>query len=76
VKSNHGYHIFRLERRVEPQTFEKVSKQVEEDLISRNNQQLIDAYNGRALAKARIKVYYDRLGFSYNGSLKQHSGGS
>jgi peptidyl-prolyl cis-trans isomerase C len=76
VKSNHGYHIFRLEKRVEPQTFEKVSKQVEEDLISSNNQKLIDAYNGRALANARIKVYYDRLGFSYNGSLKQRSGGS
>jgi peptidyl-prolyl cis-trans isomerase C len=75
VKSNFGYHIFRLEKRTEPQPFEKISRQVEEDLISSKNQKLIEAYNGRALANARIKVYYDRLGFNYSGGLKQRSGG-
>jgi len=74
VKSNFGYHIFRLETRIEPQPFEKISKQVEEDLISARNQKLIDSYNERALANAQIKVYYDRLGFNYNGSLKQRAG--
>lgn len=74
VKSNYGYHIFRLEKRTEPQPFEKVAKQVEDDLISNKNQKLIEAYNERALANARIKVYYDRLGFNYSGSLKQRGG--
>lgn len=74
VKSGYGFHVFRMEKRTEPQPFEKIAKQVEDDLISNKNQQLIDAYNERALANAQIKVYYDRLGFNYNGSLKQRSG--
>lgn len=69
VHSNYGYHIFKLEARAEPLSLEKVRGQIEEDLLSRKNQALIDAYNERTLAAARIRVYRERLGFNYTGQL-------
>lgn len=69
VRSNYGYHIFKLEARAEPLPLEKVREQIEEDLLSRKNQALIDAYNERAAAGARIRVYRERLGFNYTGLL-------
>jgi parvulin-like peptidyl-prolyl isomerase len=69
VHSNYGYHIFKLEARAEPLSLEKVRGQIEEDLLSRKNQALIDAYNERTLAATRIRVYRERLGFNYTGQL-------
>ncbi len=71
VKSNYGFHIFRLEARAEPLPLEKVKSQIEEEILRTKNQALIDAYNERAMTAARIKIFFDRLGFSYNGNLKQ-----
>lgn len=71
VKSNYGFHIFRLEARAEPLTLEKVKSQIEEEIVRTKNQALINAYNERALTAAKIKIFFDRLGFSYNGNLKQ-----
>jgi peptidyl-prolyl cis-trans isomerase C/foldase protein PrsA len=71
VKSNYGFHIFKLEKRAEVLPPEKVRQQIEEDLLKRKNQALIDAFNERALAAAQIKIYRDRLGFNYVGNLKQ-----
>lgn len=71
VKSNYGFHIFKLEERDAPQPLEKVRQQIEEDLLRGKNQALIDSFNERALAGAQIKVHHDRLGFSYVGNLKQ-----
>ena len=70
VKSNYGYHIFKLEARAEPLPLEKVRRQIEEDLLRTKNQKLIDSYNEQALAAARINVFEERLGFQYKGRLK------
>ncbi len=69
VKSNYGFHIFKLEQRGEAQPLDKVRREIEDKLMSQKNQTLIDEYNQRAIAKAKIKVYRDRLGFNYTGSF-------
>ncbi len=70
VKSNFGYHIFQMVKKEEPQPFEKIQKQVEEDLLRSKNQSVIDAYRNEALAQAKIKVYADKLEFNYTGKWK------
>lgn len=70
VKSNFGYHIFQMVKKEEPQPFEKIQKQVEEDLLRSKNQSVIDSYRNNALAQAKIKVYADKLGFNYTGKWK------
>jgi parvulin-like peptidyl-prolyl isomerase len=75
VKSNYGFHIFKLEERDAPQPLEKVRQQIEEDLLRGKNQALINSFNERALAGAQIKIHHDRLGFTYLGNLKQARNG-
>ena len=70
VKSNYGFHVFRLEARGEPLTLDKVKSQIEEEIVRTKNQALINTYNERALTAAKIKIFFDRLGFNYNGNLK------
>ncbi|MGE0882951.1 MAG: peptidyl-prolyl cis-trans isomerase [Blastocatellales bacterium] len=69
VKSNYGFHIFKLEQRGEAQPLDKVRKEIEDKLQSQKNQRLIDEYNKGAIAKAKIKIHRDRLGFNYTGSF-------
>lgn len=69
VKSNYGFHIFKLEKRAEPLPLDKVRKEIEEKLQSEKNQALIDDLNRRLMAGAKITIYRDRLGFNYVGSL-------
>ncbi len=69
VKSSYGFHIFKLEQRAEPLPLEKVRKEIEDKLLSKKNQTLIDEFNKRALAAAKINVYRDRLGFNYIGNI-------
>ncbi len=68
VKSNYGFHIFKLERRAEPVPLEKARKEIEDKLLSDKNQALIEDLTKRLLADAKIKIYRDRLGFNYVGS--------
>lgn len=70
VQSNFGYHIFQMVKKSDPLPFEKISKKVEEDLLRSRNQSLIDDYIGKAVAKAKIRVYSDKLGFNYSGKWK------
>lgn len=70
VKSNHGYHLFKLEKRAEPLALEQVKEDIRKELLRTKNQALIDQFNERALAAAKLKIYHDRLGFSYSGGLK------
>ena len=65
IKSNYGFHIFKLEKRAEPLPLEQVSKEIEAKLLSEKNQTLINEFNKRALESAKITIYYDRLGFTY-----------
>jgi peptidyl-prolyl cis-trans isomerase C len=69
VQSSYGFHIFKLEQRAEPLPFEKVRKEIAEKLLSEKSRELIDKFNKRAVAGAKIEIYRDRLGFNYNGSL-------
>jgi parvulin-like peptidyl-prolyl isomerase len=70
IKSNYGYHIFKLEKRAEPQTLEQVKEDIKRELLRTKNQSLIEQFNQRALAAAKLKIYHDRLGFNYFGNLK------
>jgi len=65
VKSNYGFHIFKLEQRGEAQPLDKVRKEIEDKLLSQKNQALIDEFNKRAIAGAKIKIHRDKLGFNY-----------
>jgi len=70
VKSNYGFHIFKLEARAEPVPLEKARKEIEDKLLSEKNQALIDGLDKRLLSGAKINIYRDRLGFNYVGSLQ------
>ena len=70
VKSNYGYHIFKLEKRAEPLTLEQVKEDIKKELLRTKNQALIEQFNQRALSAAKLKIYRDRLGFNYIGNLK------
>ena len=67
VKSNFGYHIFKLEQRAEPLPLERVQREIEARLLSEKKQSLIDAFNRQLLETAKIKIFADQLGFSYRG---------
>jgi parvulin-like peptidyl-prolyl isomerase len=69
VRSNYGFHIFKLERRAEPEPLDKARKEIEDKLLSEKNKDLIDNLNKRLLAGAKINIYRDRLGFNYVGSF-------
>jgi len=69
VKSNYGFHIFKLEQRAEPMPLEKARKEIEDQLLSEKKQTLIDEFNKRLLADAKVNIHRDRLGFNYVGSL-------
>lgn len=69
VKSNYGFHIFKLEQRAEPVPLEKARKEIEDKLLSEKNQALIDDLNKRLVSNAKISIHRDRLGFNYVGSL-------
>ncbi|MGA1367187.1 MAG: peptidyl-prolyl cis-trans isomerase [Blastocatellia bacterium] len=67
VKSNFGYHLFKLEQRVEPLPFEKIRQEVIERLQSEKKRQLIEAFGDRLAAAASIVIHRGRLGFTYRG---------
>jgi parvulin-like peptidyl-prolyl isomerase len=69
VRSNYGFHIFKLEQRAEPLPLDKVRKEIEDKLLSEKNQALIDEFSQRLLSAAKIKIHRDRLGFNYVGNL-------
>jgi peptidyl-prolyl cis-trans isomerase C len=78
IESNFGYHIFKLERRLEPrppddrraQTGERRAALIEE-LVSRKNQQAVDAAIERLTSAAQIQIKEAALGFAYAGQLKR-----
>jgi parvulin-like peptidyl-prolyl isomerase len=68
VKSNYGFHIFKLEQRAEPRTLDKARNEIEETLLEEKKQAVIDEFNKRAITEAKIKIHRDRLGFNYVGN--------
>jgi parvulin-like peptidyl-prolyl isomerase len=69
VRSNYGFHIFKLEQRAEPLPLDKVRKEIEDKLLSEKNQVLIDEFTKGLMTKAKVNIHRERLGFNYVGSL-------
>ncbi len=69
IRSNYGFHIFKLEQRAEPLPLEKVRSEIVDKLLSEKNQTLIDEFNKRVLSTAKININRDRLGFNYIGNI-------
>lgn len=80
IQSNFGFHIFQLDRRIQPRPeeerrpqYDEVSAQVAEELTARKNQQAVDEAIDRLVADASIRVYdSSKLGFTYTGKLRQN----
>lgn len=79
VQSSYGFHIFKLERRVQPRPVEERRSQLDErraqltqELIARKNQQAVDAALERLVSGADIKINDSTLGFTYAGQLRHN----
>lgn len=69
VKSNYGFHIFKLERRAESMPLGMARKEIEDKLLSNKTQGLIEDLTKRLVVAAKINIHRDRLGFNYVGGL-------
>jgi peptidyl-prolyl cis-trans isomerase C len=79
VQSNYGFHIFLLERRTQPYALDERRSQLDErrihlkeELISRRNQEAVDAAVNKLTAAAKIKINDAALGFTYQGRLRHN----
>ena len=79
VESSYGFHLFKLERRIQPlppedrrsQTAERRS-QLAEEFVARKNQQAVDEGLDRLISSASIKINYTELGFTYSGRFRHN----
>src|SRR5262249_5538327 len=74
VESAYGFHIFKLERRIQPYPpEERRSKlddrrtQLADELIARRNQEAVEAAIDRISSEATIRIYDSALGLTYTG---------
>jgi parvulin-like peptidyl-prolyl isomerase len=79
IQSNYGFHIFLLERRTQAYAPEERRSQLDErrlhlrdELISRRNQETVDAAVNKLASAARIKINDAALGFTYQGKLRHN----
>jgi peptidyl-prolyl cis-trans isomerase C len=79
IESNYGFHIFKLEQRIQPHAIEeRRSKlddrraQLREELIARKNQQAVDKALEQLTSGAEIKINDAALGFTYAGRLRHN----
>lgn len=79
IESNYGFHIFKLEQRIQPHGLEeRRSKlddrraQLREELSARKNQQAVDKQLERLTSEAEIKIDDSALGFTYGGRLRHN----
>jgi len=80
IQSNFGFHIFQLDRRIQPRPederrpqYDEVSAQVAEELTARKNQRAVDEAIDRLIADATIRIHdTSKLGFTYTGRLRQN----
>jgi parvulin-like peptidyl-prolyl isomerase len=79
VESNYGFHIFKLEQRIQPHAPEERRSQLDdrrqqltEELIARKNQQAVDKALERLTSEATIKIEEVALGFTYTGQLRHN----
>ncbi|MEK6301567.1 MAG: peptidylprolyl isomerase [Acidobacteriota bacterium] len=76
VESGYGFHIFKLERRIQPHpTDERRSKLddrrqvLAEEIVARKNQEAIDSAVARLVSAASIRIIDSGLGFTYSGLI-------
>ena len=79
IESGYGFHIFKLERRVQPHAMEERRSQLDdrraqlaEELIARRNQQAVDAALDRLVSEAEVRIHDSMLGFTYTGQLRHN----
>jgi parvulin-like peptidyl-prolyl isomerase len=79
IESNYGFHIFKLEQRIQAHAPEERRSQLDvrraqltEELIARTNQQAIDKELERLISQANIKIVDSALGFPYTGQLRHN----
>jgi parvulin-like peptidyl-prolyl isomerase len=79
VQSNYGFHIFKLEQRTQvyaPETrrsvLDKRRDTLCEELISRRNQEAVDATVNKLVTGAKVKINPSALGFTYSGRFRQN----
>jgi peptidyl-prolyl cis-trans isomerase C len=79
VESGYGFHLFKLEQRIQPHAPEERRAQLDdrrsqltEELIAQKNQQAVDAALERLLEKASINIHEATLGFTYTGQLRHN----
>ena len=76
VQSSYGFHIFKLDRRVQPHPIDERRSQLDDrraqltqELVARKNQQAVDLALERLASGADIKINDSTLGFTYTGQL-------
>ena len=79
VESGYGFHIFKLERRIQPHPIDERRSQLDdrrqvlaEEIVARKNQQAIDLAVDRLVSSASIKIIDSGLGFTYSGLIRQN----
>ena len=79
VESGYGFHLFKLEQRIQPHAPEERRAQLDdrraqltEELIAQKNQQAVDLALQRLLEKASINIHDAALGFTYTGQLRHN----
>jgi parvulin-like peptidyl-prolyl isomerase len=79
IQSSFGFHIFRLERRVQPRPYDERRAQLDEmrsnlieELIARRNQEAVDRARERIVSSAGVRVLVSALGFTYTGQMRHN----
>ena len=79
IESNYGFHLFKLEQRIQPHAPEERRSQLDdrraqltEELIARRNQQAVDKELERLTSEASIQIIDSALGFPYTGQLRHN----
>jgi len=79
IESNYGFHVFKLEQRIQPHAPEERRSQLDdrraqltEELIARRNQQAVDKVLERLTSEAKIEIVDSALGFPYTGQLRHN----
>ncbi len=79
IESTYGFHIFKLEHRIQPRPIEERRSQLDDrrsqlaqELVARRNQQVVDEALSRLATQAVVKINDKTLGFTYEGQFRQN----
>jgi peptidyl-prolyl cis-trans isomerase C/foldase protein PrsA len=79
VESGYGFHIFKLERRLQPYPIDERRSHLDdrrqvlaEEIVARKNQQAVDLAVDRLVSAASVRIVDSGLGFTYSGLLRQN----